>query len=131
MTGYYDRDDARRRLVITLQGAFQTADVLAAIERQRVEDTWSYGLLYDLRGVTGHPTIEDLKQILSQVTLVEQPRGPVAFLVTDPILYGMLCKYAALGRSKLTVVEVFRDRDDADRWLFAHAIDYRSHYGNH
>jgi hypothetical protein len=52
----YDRDDAPRRVVVTIQGPFQTDDVLAIMARQRGEGTWTCGSLYDLRGVTGHPT---------------------------------------------------------------------------
>jgi len=94
MTGQYDRDDDRRRVVITMQGAFQLVDLLAVIDRLRVEDVWSYGLLYDLRGVIGHPTLADLRQIMNHVAQSappEQHRGPVAIVATDPILYGMLC----------------------------------------
>jgi hypothetical protein len=43
-------------VVVTIQGPFQTDDVLAIMARQRGEGTWTCGSLYDLRGVTGHPT---------------------------------------------------------------------------
>ena len=118
----FERNDASRRVVITVQGAFELADILAVIERQRVEHARSYGLLYDLRGMTGSPNIDDLRQVLSEGTQSrpdEPLRGPIALLVTNPVLYGVACTYAALGRSKLTV-EVFRDWDEADRWLAAH-----------
>jgi hypothetical protein len=39
----YERDDARRRVVVTVEGAFQASDMLAVFGRQRAEDTWSYG----------------------------------------------------------------------------------------
>jgi hypothetical protein len=48
----YHRDDSRRRVVVTVEGAVEPADALAVIERQRLEDAWSYGLLYDLRLMT-------------------------------------------------------------------------------
>ena len=34
----YERDDARRRVVISMQGPFEPADFLAVIERWRGED---------------------------------------------------------------------------------------------
>jgi hypothetical protein len=46
------------------------------------------------------------------------PRGPVAILATDPILYGRACTYAALRRSSETI-EVFRALDEAEPWLTA------------
>src|ERR1700730_10040618 len=116
----YERNDSRRRMVVTMKGAFQTDDLLALMARQRVENTWTYGILYDLRGVTGQPTIADLGQIMSQAAARrrgEGPHGPVAFLATEPTLYGRLCTYAALGRSTRLTVEVFRDWNEAQQWL--------------
>jgi hypothetical protein len=118
----YERDDASRRLLVTIQGVFQMDEVLETIARQRVEDTWTYGILYDLRGLIGHPTIAELRQIMSQAAPRgerEAPRGPVVLLATEPILYGRLCTYAALGRSTTKRIEVFRDWDEAERWLTA------------
>ena len=114
----YERDDARRRVVITAQGAFQTSDMLEAIERQRAEDTWSYGMLYDLRGMTGHPTLANLREMMGHAASrpAEQPRGPVAIVATDPILYDVACTYAALGRSRLRI-QVCSDLNEADLWL--------------
>src|SRR5712692_7677704 len=104
----YERDDVRGRVVVTIQGEFQTDDMLAIMWRQRVEDTWSYGILYDLRGMTGEPTIADLRQLMSEAATRrhgEGPRGPVALMATDPELYGRLCTYAALGRSMTLTIE--------------------------
>jgi hypothetical protein len=117
----YEREDARRRVVVTAEGAFQTSDMIAVIARQRAEDTWSYGMLYDLRRVTGRPTLADLREIMGHAAPhppAGRQRGPVAILVTDPKMYGVACTYAALGRSKLTI-RVFRDFDDAELWLAA------------
>jgi hypothetical protein len=49
----YERDDVHRRVVITIQGPFEPADSLAAIERWRGEGVGAYGMLYDLRAMTG------------------------------------------------------------------------------
>jgi len=117
----YARDDAHRRLMVTVEGPFQRSEILTVIERQRTEDTWSYGLLYDLRRATGHPTLAELREIMDDAAAwraAEGSRGPVALLATEPIMYGRLCTYAALGQSKLTI-QVFRDLDQADAWLAA------------
>ena len=118
----YERDDVRRRVVITVQGALQTSDMLAAIERQRAENTWSYATLFDLRRVAGHPTVAELRDLMSQASVHPMAAGrpgPIALLATEVILYNRLCVYAALTQGKLTL-EVFRDVDEADRWLAAH-----------
>ena len=89
MSTRYETDDSRRRVVITIQGAFQTDDVLAIMSRQRAAGTWTYGTLYDLRGLTGHPTVADLRRMMSQAASRdpgEAPRGPVALVATDPTL---------------------------------------------
>ena len=114
----YERDDARRRVVVTMQGPFVLADFLEVIERQRRDDAWTYGILYDLRGMTGEPAIADIRQSLSQSAQVNRPRGPVAILATDPAIYGRACTFATLGRATMTV-EVFRDSIEAERWLTA------------
>src|ERR1700730_5987298 len=116
----YERNDSRRRMVVTMKGAFQTHDVLAIMARQRVENTWSYGILYDLRGVTRQPTFADLGQIMSQAAARRQgegPHGPVALLATQPTFYGRLCRYAALGASQRLTIEVFRSWGEAQQWL--------------
>ena len=107
-------------MIVTITGAFQTDDLLAIIARQRFENAWGYGVLYDLRGVIGQPTIADLAQIMSQAAARrrgERPHGPVAFLATEPALYGRLCPYAALGRATRLTIEAFRNRNDAQQWL--------------
>jgi hypothetical protein len=119
----YERDDVRRRVVITVQGAIQTSDMLTAIERQRAEDTWNYGTLFDLRRVAGHPTVAELRDLMSQASvhpIAAGRPGPIALLATEPSLYNRLCTYAALTQGTLTL-EVFRDVDDADHWLATHA----------
>src|SRR5688572_23153615 len=99
----YERDDDRRRVVITFPRAYQAADAVAAIERHHAEGAWSYGVLYDLRALQGHPRIEDLKAHMQQDAQVppgeDGPRGPIAIVAPDPIIYASACTYAALGRS--------------------------------
>jgi hypothetical protein len=120
----YERDDIRRRVVVTVTGAFQGADVFDLFARQRGDGTWPYGLLYDTRVMTGHPTVDDLRQFMRQDAETEaeqRPRGPLAILATDTTIYAVACVYAALGGSKRKV-QVFRDRAEADTWLAAQTI---------
>src|SRR5216684_8453798 len=118
----YERDDARRRVVVTVEGPFAVADFLAVMERQRGDGVWAYGMLYDLRGMTGEPAIDDLRQFMSEAERATQPRGPIAILAPDPVIYGRACTYAALTRATLTI-EVFRDLDKAEQWLTAQAME--------
>jgi hypothetical protein len=124
----YTRDDQRRRIVIALKGAFSAKEGLATVEQRRGEvGAVSYGVLYDLRGLIGQPTVGELKQFMDAEALPAageqplQPRGPIAFLVTEPALYEKACTYRALGRGKLEI-EVFRDYEEADSWLKMRAL---------
>jgi hypothetical protein len=117
----YERDDPQRRIVVTVHGALQKSDMLTVMARQRAEDTWAYGTFFDLRHVTEHPTLADLRELMDEASSyrpAEAPRGPVAILATDPVMYGLACTYAALGRAKLAI-RVFRFVDEANRWLVA------------
>ena len=116
----YERDDVRRRVVVTVEGPFAVADFLAVIERQRGDGVWTYGMLYDLRGMTGEPAIDDLRQFMSEAERTTQPPGPVAILATHPAIYGRACTYASLVRAALRI-GVFRDLDEAEQWLTAQA----------
>lgn len=53
MQVHYERDDTRRRVIVTLKGPYQSSGILALFERHRVEDDWRYQRLYDARGLTG------------------------------------------------------------------------------
>ena len=111
----YERDRALRRVTVTLRGEYQASEILALLERHRVEDDWRDGRLYDVRDLTGRPTVGELR-MFSRLDTAHRPHGPVAILTDNPILYGLACTYAALGRSTLKI-EVFRDADEAAQWL--------------
>ncbi len=115
----YERDNVRRRVTVTLRGGYEVSEILALLERHRVEDDWSYARLYDVRYLTGRPTVEDLRQFMN-IDKQHRPHWPEAILTSSPILYGLACTYAALARSALRI-EVFRDTDEAAQWLAAQA----------
>jgi hypothetical protein len=114
----YELDDARRCVMVRMEGPFSLTDFRAVIEQQRHDNASSYGVLYDLRGLAGEPTITQLRQSLSQVAETHRLRGPLAILVTDPFLYDMACTYAALEHPTLTI-RIFHDGDEARQWLTA------------
>ena len=106
----YELDDLRRRVVVTVEGLFKTDDIFAIMARQRAEQTWTYAMLYDLRGMTGEPTIAELRELMSKAAELrgdEGPRGPVALLATDQALYAQLYTYAALARSTTLTIGCF------------------------
>ena len=114
----YELDDVHRRVVVTVEGPLGPEDFRAVIERRRADNTGAYGILYDLRGMTGEPTIADLQQFMSAAAQTTRPRGPIA-LLAEPAHYIRACTYADMGRSTALVIEAFYDPDEAERWLTA------------
>jgi hypothetical protein len=115
----YQRDDIARRVTVTVDGPFDAAAWHAGTgQRHQRERVWTYAMLYDLRGLTGDVSMEDLKAMFT-VTLrvaTTAERGPVAVVVTDETLYARACMFAALGRQVLRV-QVCRDLEEAEAWL--------------
>jgi hypothetical protein len=114
----YELDDAHRRVVVTVLGSFAPADFLAILERRRADKTEGYGILYDLRGMTSEPSVDDLRQFLSAAAETTRPRGPIA-LLAEPAHFIKACTYADMGRSTALAIEAFYDRGEAERWLTA------------
>ena len=115
----YTRSDRLKRAVITITGPFDSREVMACVEeRHRAEGAWSYGLLYDLRHMTGEPDLATLKEFATRTVPKpgEPPRGRVAILADDPAIYSRACTYAVLAKAHAAIA-VFRHEDEAERWL--------------
>jgi hypothetical protein len=118
----YERDDERRRLVVTTVGIVTLDDLIGVMDRQASEGTWSYGMLYDSRRVASIASQADVRAGLKHsesLSRVHGRRGPVAFVTTMPAAYGMVRMYSTLAGQVQQSVEVFRDIGDAERWLAA------------
>jgi hypothetical protein len=68
--------------------------------------------------MTSEPSRETLAEFAALIKPRpgEPPRGPVAVVSTNPVIYGSASLYAAMV-SAHTTVSIFRDRDEADAWL--------------
>jgi hypothetical protein len=120
----YVRDDARRRIRVTAHQPLQGDDLIAIVDRQVHEDTWSYGFLYDLRAVQGTTPKADVRAVADHVLThvqVQGPRGPVALVTRTVDTVATLQIYAFLSAKTGVTVEVFWDLDEAERWLDARA----------
>ena len=115
----YERDEDQRCITVTVDGTFNVDDVIEVFARMADEGIWSYGVLYDVRSLTGLPSMFDLRrlaEVANRPGPFDMRRGPLAIVVADPALYGMACVYAALSLP-MGRVEVFRDSEDAELWL--------------
>jgi len=114
----YKRDDHREHTEIAIVGAFDASEVLACVEQHRSAGYWHYRVLYDLRYMTGPPTMDTLRDFARTLEprSGEPPRGPVAIVTIDPVMYSRACAYASMVEG-LASIHVFTDRAEADTWL--------------
>src|SRR5271169_5635547 len=102
-----------------VQGTIEPDDALAVIERQRLDDAWSYGVLYDLRLMTGRLTLAELRPILGRASQSRSAaRGPIAILATDPLVYDMACSVRRPRTVDADEGGVSRP-EEAEQWLSA------------
>jgi len=116
----YERDDARRRILLTATGTVAHADVIAAIDRQVTEGTWAYAVLYDVRAESALPKMSDVLDFIDYVRqLVAQHgrRGPVAIVTTIPAHDRRARMYTTLSDPSRVTMASFADMAEASRWL--------------
>jgi hypothetical protein len=116
----YDRDDDAERVVITTSGEVTLDEVLAVLDRQAGDGAWSYGVLYDARAGTNEPPLEDVRRLVLHVgrlTTERGPRGPVAFVTTNPRMKKLGRAYGDLGELTALDVQVFATVEEAEQWL--------------
>jgi hypothetical protein len=116
----YSRDDAGRRITVTITGPATLDDMRRIVERQAAEGTWGYAMLCDQRTATTSASAEALRAFLvgvDQLTRAHGPRGPVAMVCLTDEQFGMARMYSALGENQGLDSEVFRDLAAAAAWL--------------
>ena len=121
----YQKDDARRRIVVTIVGTATSVDIVEIINRQLSEGAWQYAILYDSRLDTSQTPTAEVRAIIDYVArCISQhgPRGPVAIVTPNPVNYGMSRMYSTLGEPVNLTVEVFREMEEAEEWLAAQPL---------
>ena len=111
------RDDEKKRIVAVGEGEFLAEEIIGVLEDLHGSDAWAYGMLFDVRRMTGTTTTAAIKPILDLTApggVADAGRGPIAIVAAGP-LYGMACAYATLANWERT--QVFPDRADAEQWL--------------
>jgi len=115
----YARDDANRRITIVTSGPLTLAEILANIDRQVREKTWSYAVLYDTGEADAIPTAEDVDHVIGRVRALAARlgrRGAVAIVTRNPLAFEIAREYAVVERD-VGAVGFFRDLEAAERWL--------------
>jgi hypothetical protein len=115
-----ERRDADRVIIITVQGAFDAAEVKDLFSRQEADNTWTYSVLWDLRQMLGRPSTDDLwsfsREYAHDPHGRRPARGPVAVVTDDDDMYRTACLYAVMAQERLQI-DVFRQIDEAEKWL--------------
>jgi hypothetical protein len=115
----YARDDAARRITVTTSGPLTLADVLSNIDRQILEGTWTYAMLYDTGEAGVLPTVEDIDRIVAVVRSAAKRlgrRGPVAIVSRSATAIAAAREYSVVEHD-VGAVGFFRHLDEAERWL--------------
>lgn len=113
------RDDTSKRILAVGDGEFRAEDIVEVLTGLHESEAWSYGMLFDVRRMSGTTTTAAIKPILELTApggVADAGRGPIAIVATGP-LYGMACAYASLAKWERT--QVFPDRSEAEEWLGA------------
>lgn len=117
----YARNEARRRITVTIVGPMRLEDLTAVIERQVAEDTWQYAMLYDERAVTEALSVDAIRRLVTlvaQLTLVHGSRGPVAIVCRSVDQFGMARMYSTLAENRANLdSNVFYELAAAAAWL--------------
>jgi hypothetical protein len=117
----YVRNDARRRITVTIVGPMRLEDLTAVIERQAAEDTWRYAMLYDERAVTEALSVDATRRLVAlvaQLTLAHGARGPVAIVCRAADQFGMARMYSTLAENRANLdSNVFYELAAAAAWL--------------
>jgi len=114
----YVRDDTARRIRMSVFPPFVAEDAVNAIYRQAAETTWHYGTVVDLRrAVLEYGGIEALLGHIRQIVEIHGVRGPMALVAWETTTTELLRAYVADARALAQGVDVFRNVNDAERWL--------------
>jgi hypothetical protein len=115
-----ERDDARRRLVVTVREQLRVEEAIAFFQQQEDEGTWQYGVLFDGRLRNARFKPDEMRAVLAhldQMTARLGPPGPIAIVRTDMAGYGAARRFAIQSSDRHRLVRAFVDIARAHAWL--------------
>jgi hypothetical protein len=115
----YGRDDAKRRVTLTLRDPLTVAERIAAIEHQVTDGAWRYGVIIDARNIAPYTPqlteMQDTTSRLAELVAAHGPRGPVAIVSRQSGVIGASAMHNLLCVNSR--VQVFWDMDEARTFL--------------
>lgn len=115
----YKLDRARRSILTTATGAITSEDIRSHFQAVRQEQAASYAELIDAQTATGQDlSSTDISNAagLIEASSCQERFGPRAVVVGSAVAFGMTRMLAILLSDHLAM-EIFYDRDEAERWL--------------
>jgi hypothetical protein len=117
----YARDDAKRRITLTVSDPLTLEERIGAVEHQLADGAWRYALIIDARRslASATPQLTEMQAAasrLAELVAAHGPRGPVALVSRQPGVIGASAMHNSLG-VKTPGVQVFWDLDDAQTFL--------------
>jgi hypothetical protein len=126
-----ERDIPRRRFLARATGVLTLADALEFLRTARADpETATWPLIFDARGTTTTVTTDEVESVVDATQEIRGastiPRGHVAIIADDERMFERFCLYETrLFAIGIRILRVFRDCDEAERWLdVMHATRY-------
>jgi heme A synthase len=118
-----ERDIRRHRFLARATGVLTIADALEFLRTARGDpEAATWPLIFDARGATTTLTTDEVASVVDATQEIRGtgtiPRGHVAIVADDDRLFERFCLYETrLFAMGIRIVRVFRDCDEAERWL--------------
>jgi hypothetical protein len=116
----YERNDPRRRIILTAVGAVSLEESMATLERKAADGAWDYATVYDGRGRDGLLETTEIVHLVSRTVVLSKrygPAGPLAIVRIDPAGLDGGRMFEIFSSESGRLVGVFRTLPDAERWL--------------
>jgi hypothetical protein len=115
----FERDEGRRRVVITLRARATMEVWWTTVSTVVAENAWGDSVIYDMSAVASAPllvNLPNLVQIVRQLTSTHGQPGPTAVVVAENDVDLWRQRLAVVFGDSL-IIDVFSDVTSAHRWL--------------
>jgi hypothetical protein len=114
-------DRIRQRMLTHADGVLTFEELDRHIDEEERARALDLPELVDARGAKTDLTAEQVRRLVRRTTQLARttPLGRTAIVATDDVAFGMARMYSILTEGQGAAVEVFRDLDSAEQWLYA------------
>ena len=116
----YERDDRRRRVMLTAVGTVTLDESMTILERKAQDDAWAYATVFDGRDRDGSFDSTEIVHLVSRIAVLSKqygPAGPLAIVRVEEAGLGTGRMFEIFSHESGRLVGVFRTMPEAERWL--------------